>query len=84
MIHTKITNNNFKSVRERAELALPYQIKDLKERERVLNILEVIIYKHRQKKHGENYNNRIKKLIENTNMAKDEYDMIIQPRGFWN
>lgn len=78
------SNDKFESLRERAELGIPYQINNLDERERILNILEIILCKHRQEMHGENYNNRIKKLLIDTNITEDEYNMIMKPKGFWS
>ena len=77
-------NENFKSLRDRAALAIPYQIDDLKERERILNILELILCIHRQEKHNEDYSKRIEELKTNTLMTKDEADLIAQPMGWWS
>lgn len=77
-------NENFESLRDRATLAIPYQIEDLEERERILNILELILCIHRQEKHNEDYSKRIEELKTNTLMTKDEADLIVQPMGWWS
>ena len=76
--------NNFDSSRERAELAIPYQVNNLEERERVLNVLELLILIHRQEKHGENWNFRITELQENTIFTEEEREMIAKPMGWWS
>ena len=73
---------SFKTPRERAALAIPYQIDDLKERERVLNVLELLILEHRRIHHKEDWNDRIAKLRNNTLMTKEEAE--IMPMGFWS
>lgn len=78
------SNTWFKTPRDRAALAIPYQIGNIKERERVLNVLELIILKHREEKHEEDWSNRIIELQENTVMTTEEAKMITSPLSFWS
>jgi hypothetical protein len=80
---TPFSNNKFENLRDRAEFGIPYQIDDLKERDRVLNVLELILCIHRQEKHGEDYSNRINYLKQNTKFTDEELKMISSTRGFW-
>jgi hypothetical protein len=70
--------------RVRAELGIPYQIDDLAERERVLNVLELCILKHRGKEHGENWDERIMELQKTTSMSDEEAAMVMGPLSFWS
>lgn len=83
-INPSFSIHNFKNARERATLAIPYQIKSKKKRERVLNILELILLIHRKEYHKEDYEKRIKYLKKKTKLTKEESDMIQGTRGFWS
>jgi hypothetical protein len=63
---------------------MPYQVEDIEERERVLNFLELLIIKHRQAFHGENWDDRRKELRENTEFTEVEKELLADPRGFWS
>jgi len=76
-------NDKFDSLRERAELGIPYQVTDIEERKRVLNVLELILCRHRQDKHGEDYTDRIEELNKTT-MTAEEADMLAGTEDWWN
>ncbi len=77
---------NFDDPRDRAALAMPYQVKleYLDDREHVLNFLELLILKHREEKHGEDWDNRINELQNKSDYTTDELNMIADPEGFWS
>ncbi len=77
--------DKFDTPRDRAAFAMPYQVKieDIEERERVLNFLELLIIQHRQDKHGEDWNNRIIQILENTVFLDIEKELLADPEGFW-
>lgn len=85
----QFSNESFDNPRYRAALAIPYQVKDIKERERVLNVLEIILLRHRVEFHGEDWwVERIIELKENTTLLPQEADLLTKleesPRSFWS
>lgn len=76
-------HENFGNPRDRAALGIPYQVENLVERERVLNVLEYLILKHREIEPGENHGERMVELYKNTEFTPEEFEMITSPRDFW-
>ncbi len=76
---------NFDNPRDRAALAMPYQIKSeyLDDREHVLDFLELLILRHREKFHGENWITRITELQQQS-YTDEEVKIIASPEGFWS
>jgi hypothetical protein len=74
----------FSSTRERAALGIPYQVEDMEKREHALNVLEIILCRHRQKEHGEDHAKRIELLKMETDFSDEEAAMIMQPEDWWN
>ena len=77
-------DEKFNSPRERAELAIPYQVRDLKKREHALNVIELIIIKHRQEKHGEDWQSRMDEIKEQTQFTEQEAQLIARPEDWWS
>ncbi len=71
----------FQDTRERAELAVPYQVADLIMREHILDVVELAICNHRQANHSEVHSDRIE-VLKAKPMSPDELEMAIQ--GWWN
>ena len=82
----EFAHETFSNSRERASFAIPYQVNDKLERERVLNILELILLKHRKEIHKEDeWDIRIEELEKNTTMSPEEKKMVsISPLSFWS
>jgi len=78
-------HDNFANPRDRAALAMPYQVKQKyeKDREHVLDFLELLILRHREKNHGEDWTTRITELQVKA-YTDEEVKMIVDPRGFWS
>jgi hypothetical protein len=70
----------FTSARERAELAMPYQVIDTYVRMHVLNVIELAICTHRQAKHEEDHSGRIAVLLL-APMSVEEKEMAT--RDWW-
>jgi hypothetical protein len=58
------SQNRFKNTRERAAMGMPYKPVNVKEYNKGLDVLELVILIHRQKKHLENNQPRIDELYE--------------------
>lgn len=71
----------FKDTRERAELALPYQVADTMIREHLLDVIELAICNHRQSHHEKDHADRIA-LLEERPMNPEEREMAT--RDWWS
>ena len=81
------SKENFASPRDRAAAGMPYQEGPnyIEERERLLNFLELIIIKHYQESHGEDWDERIIELQENTVFTEEEIKILeAKPESFWS
>jgi len=77
-------DDRFSSSRERAALAIPYQVRDLNKREHILDIIEILILKHRQDQHGEDWQRRIDEICANTEFSNEEADLMARPEDWWS
>jgi len=77
----------FNDCRERASMVAPYglQSKDPVKYKEVLDIIEYAICQHRQKNHGEDFNERIGQLSKEINLDIFEGETLeASTRGWWN
>lgn len=75
-------NDKFESARERAKLGMPYNPENKQAYEEGLDVLELMILAHRQKKHKENNHSRINELEEKRTFTDNEISVLASE--WWN
>jgi len=79
-------NERYQSVRDRAELMMPYHVpcSALAKREHCLDIIEGIMLQHRQREHGEDHSARILEIKTGEFMTEFEQTILSEKVDFWN
>ena len=80
----EFSTKNIPNARERAELALPYQVSNemTQIREHVIDVIEYCILTHRQLTHGEDHSERMAMLLKTGQYTESETQIMFA--DFWN